>query len=455
MEKALENYKNAEKKLASSVADNRLKLLFDGGKYTEFDRFTKNGENGCGVVTAFGYINGMGVYAFSQDHTVLGGAMGKVQANKILSLYQKAAQNGSPIIGMFDSKGALFNEGLDALDAYGELIKAAGNISGVVPQVSVVMGSCIGSAAILAAQADITVMLEGAELCLNSKFVTGNQEVGTAKVCMENGLASNIAETEEDAINKVREIFTFLPENNLSVPLVCDYVPNEVTECPLTKLIDKESFVELYGEYGKCAHVGFARVGGKAIGLVVTDARVNDGRLCSNGAKKIARFVRLCDAFSLPIVTLLNCNGFMGSDTEELDGDVKTVAMLTHAYSEATTAKITVVVGNAYGSVYTAFAGKAAGVDFTLAWNISNIAAFEPKTGVQILLNEKLGEASREELENEYKLTIASPLSAAANGFISDVIEPEDTAQKVIELLDILASKRVSTLDKKHSLIQL
>ena len=254
---------------------------------------------------------------------------------------------------------------------------------------------------------------------------------------------------------KLREILAFLPENNLSIPLVADYVPANITECPISKLVDSESFLELSENYGKCAHTGFARVGGKAIGLVITDPRVNEGRLCSYGATKIARFVRFCDAYSLPIVTLLNSAGFMGSSDEEINGDIKSVAMLTHAYAEATTAKITVITGKAYADAFTSMAGKGADCDAVVAWENAEISALEPMTAVQLMYKDRLGEETREALEQEYKTTVASPILAAQNGFIDDVIKPEDTAQKVIELLEMLSSKRVSTLDKKHSLIQL
>lgn len=441
--------------LGSSKAYKRLALLFDGGAYTELDRFQKNGENQCGVVTAYGNVNGISCYAFSQDISVCSGAMGRSQAAKIKKVYDLALMNGAPIVGIFDSKGAFATEGVDALNAYGELISAAGKISGVVPQISVVAGKCIGSAAVLATVADLTVMVEGAELCVNSAAITGESNVGTAETSAKNGTVSVVAENDEAALNKVAELLSFMPENNLSVSPVADYVPAAVSGegvySDISNIVDQDSFVELNKEFGCCAKVGFARVAGNAIGVVATDSDKNDAYLCGNGAAKIARFVRLCDAFSIPVVTLLNSAGFMGKANDELDGSVRAVATLTGAYAEATTAKVTVIVGKAYGTAFTAFAGKASGTDYCVAYADAEICALNPVTAVQFLYKDRLGDEKREDLVTEYKLTEGSPFKAAENGAIDDVITKERAAQSVISALDMMASKRLSTLEKKHS----
>ncbi len=441
--------------LGASEAYKRLGLLFDGGAYTELDRFQKNGENQCGVVTAYGRVNGTVCYAFSQDVSVCSGAMGRSQASKIKKVYDLALMNGAPVIGIFDSKGAFASEGVDALNAYGELIAAAGKISGVVPQISVVAGKCIGSAAVLAAVADLTVMIEGAELCVSSAAITGEAKVGTAETSAKNGTASVIAENDEAAMNKVAELLSFMPENNLSVSPVADYTPavisGEGVYADITNVVDADSFCELNEKFGCCAKVGFARVAGNAVGIVATDSDKNDAYLCGKGAAKIARFVRLCDAFSIPVVTLLNCAGFMGKADDELDGSVRAVATLTGAYAEATTAKITVIVGKAYGTAFTAFAGKASGTDYCIACADAEICALNPTTAVQFLYNDRLAEEKREDLETEYKLTEGSPFKAAENGAIDDITVKENIAQGVISALDMMASKRVSTLEKKHS----
>ncbi len=441
--------------LGNSDAYKRLALLFDDGAYTELDRFQKNGENGCGVVTAYGNVNGVGAYAFSQDITVCSGAMGRSQATKIKKVYELALMNGAPVVGIFDSKGAFAEEGVDALNAYGELIAAAGKLSGVVPQISVIAGKCIGSAAVLASVADLTLMVEGAELCVNSADITGEKSVGTAELALKNGTAAVVAENDQAVFTKVAEILSMLPMNNLSVPAVADYIPAAVSGEGVYKdianIVDADSFVELSKEFGKCAKVGFARVAGNAVGIVATDADKNDSYLCANGAAKISRFVRLCDAFSVPVVTLLNCAGFMGKAEDELQGSVRAVASLTGAYAEATTAKVTVIVGKAYGAAFTAMAGKGAGADYVLAFADAAICALNPATAVQFMYADRLGNEKREDLEKEYILTEGSPFKAAVNGAVDDIITSDSAAQSVISALDMMASKRVTTLDKKHS----
>ncbi len=441
--------------MGNTDAYKRLGMLFDDGVYTELDKFSKNGENGCGVVTAYGNVNGSACYAFSQDVTVCSGAMGRAQSNKIKKVYDLALMNGAPVVGIYDSKGAFAEEGVDALNAYGELIAAAGKISGVVPQISVIAGKCIGSAAILASISDLTVMVEGGELCVNSADITGEKAVGTVENAMKNGTASVVCENDETAMNKVAELLAMLPMNNLSVSAVADYIPaaisGEGVYADIANIVDAESFIELNKDFGKCAKVGFARVAGEAVGVVATDADKNDSYLCANGASKISRFVRLCDAFSIPVVTLLNSAGFMGKADDEFDGSVRAVAALTGAYAEATTAKITVIVGKAYGAAFTAMAGKGAGADYVISYADAAICALNPTTAVQFLYKDRLGEEKREDLEKEYALCEGSPFKAAVNGAIDDIITADNAASSVIAALSMMASKRVSTIEKKHS----
>ena len=441
--------------LGNSDAYKRLALLFDGGVYTELDKFSKNGENGCGVVTAYGNVNGTGCYAFSQDITVCSGAMGRSQGAKIKKVYDLALMNGAPLVGIYDSKGAFAEEGVDALNAYGELIAASGKISGVVPQISVIAGKCIGSAAILASLADLTVMVEGAEFCVNSAEITGENTVGTAENAIKNGTASVICGNDEDAFSKVAELLSMLPMNNLSVPAIADYIPAEISGegvyADISNIVDSGSFIELNKEFGKCAKIGFARVAGEAVGIVATDADKNDSYLCAKGAAKVSRFVRLCDAFSVPVVTLLNCAGFMGKADDELQGSVRAVSTLTGAYAEATTAKITVITGKAYGAAYTAMAGKGAVSDYVIAYPDAAICALNPTTAVQFLYKDRLSAEKREDLELEYKLSDGSPFKAAENGAVDNIVTAENAAAEVISILSMMASKRVSTIEKKHS----
>lgn len=438
-----------------TAAYKRLSFLFDGGVYTELDRFAKNNDGGCGVVTAYGNVNGAGVYAYSQDVTEASGAMNRAQAVKIAKIYDLAFKNGCPVVAVFDSKGAFANDGVDALNAYGELIAAAGRLSGVVPMVSVVAGACVGSAAVLANIADITVMTEDAELCVKSSAVTGNEKVGTSASAAKSGLADIVAKDDETAFGYVAEILASLPSNNLSVPAVADYLPAVASgsgmDATVTSVIDENSFFEIAADYGRCAKVGFARIAGESVGVVAAGGYKNEDRICGKGAAKIARFVRLCDAYSLPVVSFIDCAGFMGEGSDELDGSLKAVSALTAAYAEATTSKISVITGKAYGLAFTAMAGKASGADVVIALADSAICALEPMTAVQFLYKDRLGAEKREDLENEYKADQGSAFKAAENGDINAVVAPDELAGSVIAALDMLASKRVSTLDKKHS----
>lgn len=438
-------------KLNDSAARKRLAMLFDNGTYTELDRFVKNNGEQCEVVTAYGEVNGMLVYSYSQSIDVNNGAMGKAQAAKIAHVYELATKTGAPVVAIFDSNGAHVDEGAQALEAYGSLIKAAGNISGVVPQIAVVAGVCIGSAAVLASLSDFVVMTEQAELYITPAPVKNSS---FAKNAAENGTACLLEADDEAAMKKVSELLSYLPSNNLSEPLFTEYVA-ATGDGAIGSIVDAESFFELFSDYGKCIKVGFARVGGASVGVVATDSSVNDGYFCEDGAKKAAKFVRVCDAFSVPVITLVDSKGIKAND-ETTGEDVKSVAMLTSAYSEATTAKIVVVTGNAIGGAYIAFVSSAGAPDLVYAFANSTIGVLEPMTAVQLLYKERLAAGEdRKALENEYAVDKCSPFCAAAVGLVNDVINPEDVSEKIISALDVLSSKRVTTLSKKHTNIPL
>ncbi len=454
MKDSLETLNAKLANLSQTKAKQRLATLFDEGQYRELDRFTFCEDKPSEVVCGYGLCGGAPAYAFAQDVTVNCGAMGKAQGDKIKRLYDLAAKTGTPIIGIFDSMGAHVEEELDALNAYGELISASSAVSGVVPQIALVLGTCVGSQAVLASLFDVVILSKNAELCLSSAFLSGDK-VGSAEVAAKNGTATLVAENEDEAIADAITVLSYLPSNNLATPFVADYVPAVDSGCPITAVVDADSFIELSPEYGSCASIGLARVAGSPVGIVATDPRANDGKLCANGANKIARFVRFCDAFSLPVITLVDCKGFDIDGAAELDGDMKYIAMLTHAYAEATTVKITLITGKAYGSVYTAFAGKAAGTDVVFALHNAEIAALAPDTAVQFLYKDRLNGENRTKLVEEYIETVASPFRAAEKGLVDDIITREGMAGSVISALEMLVSKRVSTLNKKHSNIPL
>lgn len=438
-------FDNEVASLSNSKSRKRMSMLFDNGIYTEIDRFIKNNENECEVVAGYGFVGGMPVYAYSQSIDVLNGAMGKVQAAKIAHVYELATKTGAPVVAVFDSNGAHLDEGIDALEAYGKLIKAAGNISGVVPQISVVAGPCVGSAAVLAALSDVLIMVNGADFYITSS----NNENSVAE-----SVAALVAKDDEAAIQMAADVLAFLPSNNLTEPVFTEQV-NPKGGSVIDSVIDAESFYELWQNNGAAIKVGFARVGGAAVGVVASNPDADDGYFCPCAAKKAAKFVRLCDAFSIPVITLVDSLGIHVKDTCCNDGGVKAVSMLTSAYSEATTPKITVVTGNAYAGAYIAFVSEAAGPDIVFAWDSSAIGTVEPMTAVQFLYKDRLNGENRSDLEKEYAAVKCSPFNAAALGYINDVITADETAEKIISALDVLSSKRVSTLNKKHTNIPL
>ena len=439
----------------TSQAAKNLSLLFDDGSFTELDKFVKNNDDKCDVITAYGMIDGITAFAFA-GNSGKDGAMGKVAAAKICKVYEMARKVGAPVIGIYNSDGAHIEEGIEALEAYASVASAAAEISGVVPQISVVSGNCVGAAAVLASTADIVLMRKDASLYVTAGTILGNDSVGSSEVAAKNGTVAYVYETDEEAFEKVAEIITYLPANNLSSPGFAEYLPSNIeikdlsAENVISSLCDGNSFCELYKEYAIGAKVGFARINGMAIGVIATDT---DGeKLSAKDSSKIARFVRFCDAFSLPVVTFLNSTGIMGDLEDELSGGVKYVSQLLHSYAEATTAKIAVITGAAVGSAYMALASKATGTDSVFAWPNAYISALEPKTYVEFLGKEKLAEGkTREEIAEEYISGEASAFAAAEKGFVEDIIAPEFTSSKLAMALDLLSSKRISTLPKKHS----
>ena len=456
VETGLEKLQALSQKLAPAAS--RLSALFDDGSFTELYKFTQNGEAPLGVCAAYGTIDGVLTFAFMQS-TGADGAFGRAMAQKISKVYELAGKMGAPVVALINNGGAHIAEGIDAMEAYATLTSAAAALSGVVPQITVVLGDCIGSAAVLASMADVVIMTEGAQMYVTPGSVLHNEKVGSASVAAENGTAALVVADEAAAFTKVAELITFLPQNNLSLPLMAEYVPAAGTVDGtdpyevIAAVCDKDSFCELYPDHAKRAVVGFARVNGAAIAVAATNTKSK--KLPADAASKMARFVRLCDAFSLPIVTFLDAEGIMGNAEDELSGGVKCAAQLCHAYAEATAPKITVITGAACGAAYMALASRACGIDSVFAWTTAYISAMEPEAAVQFLKQDDLKTNDREDVKKAYIDEEASAFEAAKKGFVEDVINPLETAPKLSIALDMLSSKRVSTLDKKHSNIQL
>lgn len=433
----------------NSNAYKRICLLFDEGTFNEIDSFAKSGDNFTEAVAGFGTINGCPAYAFAQNPDIDGGAMSKSQASKIKKIYNLAVKTGAPVIGIYDSIGGRLKEGADMLTAYGEILLAANNLSGVVPQISLILGPCIGTSALIAASADILVMSDNAELTIET-----DGENGSAEYASKLGLCHAREENEQDALQKVRAIVSNLPSNNLAGASVSNLSPSNGSviqadssiEDIINGIADDQTFIELSKEFGQASVTGLAQISGFTAGIVAYNGII-DADSCS----KAARFVRFCDAFALPVVTLVDAEGF---------ASLREAAKLSNAYSEATTAKVTVIIGNAYGTVYIAAAGRGANADITLAWTKAVVSPISPSTAAVFEWSDRLADSSdpvadRQKLIEEYRQTEASPFNAAASGFIEDVINPEETRAKIIVNLDMLSSKRVSTLPKKHANIQL
>lgn len=429
---------------AQTKAYQRLQLLFDEGTFVEIDSFTKSGAGRAEAAAGFGSVDGCPVYAFAQNSDVEGGAMSKAQAAKICKVYELAEKTGAPVVGIYDSIGARLNESCEMLAAYGDVMLKANNLSGVVPQIAVIAGPCLGASSMIAAAADVVIMSEEGQFALQT-----NGEGGDLKEASESGLVHLTAKDDKEAVIKARELITLLPSNNLSGAPITDFADSaaetdgESGASIIAAVMDQDSFIEFQAGFGAGFIAGLAKLGGNTVGVVASEEKTADGKAC----EKAARLVRFCDAFAIPVITFVNAESFCC---------IKAACKLTNAYAEATTAKISVITGEAYGAVYMALAGAAAGVDVAYAWPTASISALNPTTAAVMLWSDKLKGSSnptadRAKLIAEYKDQEACPFKAAGDGFVQDVIEPSETRLKLYAALDMLAGKRVTRLPKKHA----
>ena len=429
---------------AQTKAYQRLQLLFDEGTFVEIDSFTKSGDGRAEAAAGFGSVDGCPVYAFAQNSDVEGGAMSKAQAAKICKVYELAEKTGAPVVGIYDSIGARLNESCEMLAAYGDVMLKANNLSGVVPQIAVIAGPCLGASSMIAAAADVVIMSEDGQFALQT-----NGEGGDLKEASESGLVHLTARDDKEAVAKARELITLLPSNNLSGAPITDFADSaaetdgESGASIIAAVMDQDSFIEFQAGFGAGFIAGLAKLGGNTVGVVASEEKTADGKAC----EKAARLVRFCDAFAIPVITFVNAESFCC---------IKAACKLTNAYAEATTAKISVITGEAYGAVYMALAGAAAGVDVAYAWPTASISALNPTTAAVMLWSDKLKGSSnptadRAKLIAEYKDQEACPFKAAGDGFVQDVIEPSETRLKLYAALDMLAGKRVTRLPKKHA----
>jgi len=481
------------------TARERIDYFLDDGTFTEFDQFRTHRSRsddleeeeylGDGVVTGYGEVDGRTVFVFAHDFTVFGGSLGEVFAQKVTKVMDRAVETGAPIVGLNDSAGARIQEGIDSLAGYAEIFHRNQQASGVVPQISAIMGPCAGGAVYSPAITDFIMMVEET----SHMFITGpdvietvtGEEVGFDELggasthASESGVAQLTAADEEAALDDIRHLLSYLPQNNVEDPPrvdpwddperrdeeLTDIVP-DVPQKPydmtdvIGRVVDEGSLYEVAEAFARNLVVGFARMDGHAVGVVANQPRFNAGTLDIDSSKKGARFVRFCDAFNIPILTFVDVPGFMPGTDQEHGGIITHGAKLLYAFSEATVPLATVITRKAYGGAYDVMSSKHIGADVNYAWPTAEIAVMGPEGAVNVLYSDELDAADdpaarREELVEQYREEFANPYSAADRGFVDDVIEPPETRPRLIEDLDMLRSKRKSGPDRKHGNIPL
>lgn len=436
----------SELAIKDTDARKRLVSLFDDGVFTEIDAFAKSSNGDVEVIAGFGTVNGAPVYAFSQDVSVNGGAVSVAQCAKIKKIYDLASKTGCPVVGIYDSNGMDLKEGFEGLSAYGEIVKASTSVSGVVPQISIVAGAAVGTTALIADMADVVVAVKDAEF-----YVTAPSEV-TAEACAQEGTVDILADDFDSAVKAVRDIITLVPSNNLSTPPVYDFTDPaaaaDTGACAadiIKAAADEGSVIELKEKYAENCITALATVAGSTVGFVGFDGK----SVCPSCAYKAEAFVKFCDAFNIPIVTLLSANGLRKERENQM---LIAAAKLTAAYATATCPKISVITGKAVGAAYIMLAGRGSNADLVYAWDTSVVSPLDTKAAVAFLYNDRLANGeNRAKLEKEYEENLASPFTAAACGAIDDVFVPAETRAKIVAALDVLAGKRETTLPRKHS----
>lgn len=452
-------------------AKTRITTLFDADTFVELDSFTGASEEGSGVICGYGYIGEDLVYAYSQDVDANGGAVTEIQAKKIKRVYELAAKTGCPIISIFDSNGAKLTQATKMLEAYGEILMWSNNLSGVVPQIALVLGTCAGTSSLLACSADYLIMSKDAELFMTAPFVTNamgqSKEAGTAEFVAKYGVASMVCDDEACAIEQTRKIISFLPSNNIApMPLfesnenvagvaelatIANDVLNMDAKATIKAIADVDSVVELFETFGTGIVTSFALVNGMTVGFVANNETA--GAFDKDACDKASRFVRACDAFNVPVVNLVNTAGFEKTACPRM---IRESAKLAHSFAEATTAKINVICGQAIGSAYIALVSRNANSDVSVAWPCAAVSAMGLEATVEFLNHDKLKgtedlQTGRDALVGEYLNEVAGAFKIAEQGFVDAVINPADTRKTITNALEMLAGKRESRLPKKHS----
>jgi len=481
------------------TARERIDLLLVPGSFVETDMFVvhrttdfgmdKKRIPGDGVVTGYGRVNGRLVFVFSQDFTVFGGSLGEMFASKIVKIMDMAMKTGAPFIGLNDSGGARIQEGVASLGGYAEIFYRNVTSSGVIPQISAILGPCAGGAVYSPAMTDFIIMTKNT----SHMFITGPEVIKTVtgeEVTFEqlggamthntkSGVAHFAAEDERDCIAIIKRLLSFIPQNNLEDPPrvtptdmpnrmdreLDDIVPDDPSKPYdmrdiIRRIVDHGDYLEVHEHWARNITVGFARLDGYAIGVVGNQPAVLAGCLDINSSTKAGRFVRFCDAFNIPLLTFVDVPGFLPGTDQEYGGIIRNGAKLLYAFCEATVPKITVITRKAYGGAYDVMCSKHIRGDFNFAWPSSELAVMGPDGAVNIVFRKELEESAdpekrREELVADYRAKFANPYIAAERGYIDDVIEPHETRPRVINALETLQTKRESMPPKKHGNIPL
>ena len=486
---------HSKKKL---TARERIELLFDDNSFEEIGMFvvhrtTEFGMDqqqfyGDGVVTGYGTIDGRLVYAYAQDFTVFGGALSETHAEKICKIMDLAIENGVPLVGLNDSGGARIQEGVRSLGGYADIFYRNVKASGVIPQISAIMGPCAGGAVYSPAMTDFTIMVEGSSYM----FVTGpnvvktvtNEEVtseelgGAMTHATKSGVTHLTAVNDVDCIRQIRRLLSYIPQHNQANPVKTEYFlhdelrPSLSTMMPesaatpydmrkvITELLDEDSFMEVHEHFAQNILVGFGRMGGQSIGIVANQPWHLAGVLDTDASRKGARFVRFCDCFNIPLLVLVDVPGFLPGTDQEWHGIIHHGAKLLYAFSEATVPRVTLITRKAYGGAYDVMNSKHIGADFNFAWPTAEIAVMGAKGASEIIFKKEIQSSSNPqatllEKEKEYAQLFANPYKAAERGFVDEVIMPEESRRKIMKAFAVLANKKKERPSRKHGNIPL
>lgn len=463
--------------LHKNTARERLQFILDEGSFIEIGALVQS--NGAGVITGYGTVDGKLVYICSQDYTVEGGAINVVNSNKICSIMDMAVKMGAPLIQVFDSVGAKLSEGLDVLTSYGRILKINAKISGVIPQIAVIAGPCLGIAALSATMSDFTIMIDGSsELAISSiKKLTREEEkyidtkmYSSATNCSENGSVQMVAANDEEAFKTVKKILSYIPSNNMeAAPIeinsfnlnilnnnLDDMVNSEVVSSyeVMKALTDEDSIIALNNNWEPSIITCLAKVNGITVGIIANDQKHHIS-LNIRISEKISRFVKICDCYNIPILSIVDTNGFVVSLKEEQNGLSFHVSKMIYSLIEASVPKVSLIIGEAYGAGYLALASKEVAFDISYAWPTAKISAVDPEILIKSLYQDEIIQAENPKIKEQevilkYMDEVTSPYKAAQKGIIDDIIMPSETKQRIFASLDMLHSKREIKYPKKH-----